>query len=454
MATNTYVELRKTTVATAVASVTLDLTGLSTYTDLVIVGSIGVTVAADVLMTFNGDSTSGLYSSTAVGGDATSATSARYSSRNNIQLDYPAYANGSLGITNFIINLQNYSNTTTFKPSITKFNNGASIVGQGSGIMSGLWRNTNAITSITLTASGTTFISGSTFSLYGIRAEGVSPTTKATGGAVYSDSTYYYHAFGASGTFTPTQSITADILVVAGGGGGGATVGGGGGAGGLLGFMSQSLTATGYTVTVGGGGAGGSGTGAGTVGVDSQFGALTLVKGGGAGGGYASNAGGVGGSGGGGGSAESVGGTGGAATSGQGFAGGTSSGGNSAPAFYTAAGGGGAGGVGANTVANTTAGVGGVGLNTYSSWAIATGTGVNGYYAGGGGGASSNGQSGGGTVAAGGLGGGGNGGINSPSTAATTGRANTGGGGGGQRDANSGAGAAGGSGVIIVRYAK
>jgi hypothetical protein len=72
-----------------------------------------------------------------------------------------------------------------------------------------------------------------------------------------SDGTYYYHMFPFTGTFTPTQSITADVLVIAGGGGGGGNWGGGGGAGGLLYFSSQSLTATGYTCTVGAGGTGG-----------------------------------------------------------------------------------------------------------------------------------------------------------------------------------------------------
>ena len=34
----------------------------------------------------------------------------------------------------------------------------------------GLWRNTNAITSVSFKANGTTWKSGSTFTLYGIKA--------------------------------------------------------------------------------------------------------------------------------------------------------------------------------------------------------------------------------------------------------------------------------------------
>ena len=115
---------------------------------------------------------------------------------------------------------------------------------------------------------------------------------KATGGTITSDASYWYHTFTGNGTFTPLQSLTADILVIAGGGGGGInqygnTIGGGGGAGGLLYFSSQSLTATGYTCTIGGGGSANTTGAAGTNGSDSQFGALTLVKGGGRGAGWA-----------------------------------------------------------------------------------------------------------------------------------------------------------------------
>jgi hypothetical protein len=62
---------------------------------------------------------------------------------------------------------------------------------------------------------------------------------KATGGTVVVYDGYYYHSFTSSGTFTPLQNITCDILIVAGGGSGGfGNGGGGGGAGGLLAFTS------------------------------------------------------------------------------------------------------------------------------------------------------------------------------------------------------------------------
>ena len=53
------------------------------------------------------------------------------------------------------------------------------------------------------------------------------------------------------------QKPFADYLVIAGGAGGASSRGGGGGAGAYRLETSQSLTATGYSVTVGAGGAGG-----------------------------------------------------------------------------------------------------------------------------------------------------------------------------------------------------
>jgi hypothetical protein len=441
MATNTYVALDKVTVGTATASVTFSSIS-SAYTDLYIVGSVGVTAAADIFLNFNGDTTSGLYSFTQLGGDGSSAFSQRASNQNRVQLDFPGYAQTTLGATNFTISVQNYSNSTTNKTSLTRFNNLGGAAGLGTNATVGLWRNTNAVTSITLTASGTTFLAGSTFSLYGIKAD-TNSTPKATGGFVSSDATYWYHTYAMSGTFTPNQTLSCDILTIAGGGAGGR---GGGGAGGLVYLSSQSVAASAQTITVGGGGAQRTTDGAGlsNAGSNSQFASLTAAVGGGAASGY-SVTGGTGGSGGGagwGGGSQS----GGSPTSGQGFAGGNNGNGD------CAGGGGGAGGVGANG-ATGNPGVGGVGSSTYSSWGLATTTGQNVsgtvFYAGGGGGSGNTSQG----DRAGGNGGGGTG-KSSTSATPTAGTANTGGGGGGGSGSTAIAGGAGGSGIVIVRYLK
>jgi hypothetical protein len=433
---NTYTELRKTTVGTATSSVTLDLTGVSGYTDLVLVveGIATANSTSSLSLQFNGDTASN-YSGTRLSGNGSTASSDRYSSSTVMG---GGLITSSVRFNN-IINIQNYSNTTTFKTVLFRSNVSDSLVRTSVN----LWRSTAAITQIDVLATATTFASGTTLSLYGI-ANADQGAAKATGGIITEDSQYWYHTFGASGAFVPKQSLTCDVLVVAGGGGGGSTgVGGGGGAGGLLGFASQSLTAISYNVTVGAGGA------VNALGVDSQFGALTLVKGGGNGVGGGTGA--TGGSGGGGGISS---GAGGSATSGQGNAGGAgfSSGGG------TDRGAGGGGGASAVGTAGTsgTGGTGGIGSTAYSSWGVVTGVGQNVsgtyYFAGGGGGGSSAGS---GTYA-GGSGGGGAG-TGSGTVNATAALVNTGGGGGGGGTtsgvANS-AGSSGGSGVVIVRYAK
>lgn len=367
--------------------------------------------------------------------------------------DTPSRSIGSVGggtgvtantFTSHKLYIPNYSGSSqkSFSVDYASENNSSNY---DLGIISGLWGNTSAISSISINQSGSNFAQYSTFYLYGIaNSATTTPNTAAayaTGGDIITtDGTYWYHAFRSSGTFVPRKSLSCDVLVVAGGGAGGTHQAGGGGAGGYLYFTSQSLSSNiSQTVTVGSGGSrvtvnnspGGNGS-------SSIFGSLTAAVGGGGGGSRVNpdnstaGTGQNGGSGGGGGYT----GSGGSPTSGQGFAGGTGDGN-----------GGGGGGAGA---AGGTGGImkGGNGLNTLSSWFSITGTGVSGYVAGGGGG--------GGwttTGGTGGLGGGGTGGYPSQPTNAT---ANTGGGGGGGyydgTSATNYYGANGGSGIVIVRY--
>lgn len=451
MATNTYTALVSTTVSgSSTSSVTLSLSGITGYTDLIIVATPKhATQLADFTCRFNSDTTgNSKYSSTMLKGDGSSATS--YQNSNQAQATL-----GEADTNNFnpfIIQINNYANTTTYKTIISR----SSTPAYYTAAWSSLWRDTSAITSITLAPlyggafGGQNLVAGTTFTVYGIAAAGQG--AKATGGTLYADDTYYYHVFGASGTFTPTQSLSADVLVVAGGGGTTGGMGGGGGAGGLLVYTSQSLTATGYTCTVGGGGtAQTSNTNRGGNGSNSQFGALTASVGGGGGTGQSASGGGLSGGSGGGGAYNNT--TGGAGTSGQGYAGGAGTG--STPSVG-GGGGGGAGAVGADATSSV-AGAGGAGFTSSFINAIGAAVGVgqlisgNYYIAGGGGGGAR-------LVTPGGLGGYGGGGTggnyyNSIVTNGTSGLANTGSGGGGGTDVQGGGGA-GGSGVVIVRYAK
>jgi hypothetical protein len=444
---NTYVALRTETVTVAKSSITFDNIPQG-YTDLIIVSSqLYVSTGGDRFATFqvgNGTVDGGSnYSWTFM--DTYSGSSTGTGRGANSTYGLHSYSSSIPTTTPLIctMQIQNYSSTATNKTMIHRFSAAPAITG---GYIN-TWRSNAAINIITITSGNVNFAVGSTFSLYGIANANLG-VAKATGGIITEDSEYWYHTFGASGIFTPKQSLSADILVVAGGGGGGRTVGGGGGAGGLLGFNSQSLSATNYTITVGAGGAGGTSfNGTGTTGIDSSFGALTLVKGGGGGGGGGGINGLTGGSGGGGGGATT--GSGGSGTSGQGFAGSIGSVGGAQ------IGGGGGGSAGAATNKN-----GANGVTTYSSWGIITGTGQNVsgtvYYAGGGGAGTNSGALGEALVeGTGGLGGGANGRNAASAGVPTAALVNTGGGGGGSGgNGDLANGSAGGSGIVIVRYLK
>ncbi len=258
---STYTPIASQTLSSAASSVTFSNIP-QTYTDLVLVIN-GTSNQDDTVgLQFNSD-TGTNYSATRLSGNGTTASSGRWSS---ISQSY--YGVFYTTTTNAIIDFQNYSNATTYKTFIARSNNASNDVRT----TVGLWRNTAAITSIKLTFFGaSTYSSGSTFNLYGIDAQ-ASVLAKATGGqTITKDANYWYHVFNSSGTFTPSQSVTADILVIAGGGGAGYNNGGGGGAGGLLAHNSQSLTSgTSYTITIGAGGVENTGNGS-----NSQFGSLT-----------------------------------------------------------------------------------------------------------------------------------------------------------------------------------
>jgi hypothetical protein len=444
------VAIQTVTVGSGGAS-SIDFTSIpQTYTDLVLVTSLRSTDTSSnwgaAGIRFNGDSGSNYFAievygtgSAAGSGGGSASTSMNAARPNSNGTTASTFSSASLYIPNYTSSNQK----STSEDSVTENNATAAL----SPLVAGRWTGTSAITSMVLTPSGGfSWMQHSTATLYGVTSAGYG--AKATGGIISSDANYFYHTFLASGTFTPTQSITADCLVVAGGGGGGLDNGGGGGAGGLLAYTSQSLTATGYTITVGGGGASPSTGGQGANGSNSQFGSLTAPTGGGGGGGQ--SAGGAngrnGGSGGGTGNGTST--TAGTGTSGQGNNGGV---GNSTAGSFPGGGGGGAGAAGGNA-ASATAGAGGAGSSSYSAWGLATGTGelVSGtyYYAGGGGAAGS-------PRGLGGAGGGGSGGVFSGTPLlGTSGLANTGGGGGGSAGLGSAASVSGGSGIVIVRYAK
>ena len=155
----TYEPIEAKTLGTATASVTFSSIP-QTYTDLVLIVQGTSTVVEPILMQFNGDTGSN-YSWTQVGGDSGGTFSNRTTSQTSMRIGFSNTAQG-----NHIAQIMNYSNSTTYKTSLSRSN----IADVGVRAIAGLWRNTNAITSITVIQNAGSFSAGCTFTLYGIKA--------------------------------------------------------------------------------------------------------------------------------------------------------------------------------------------------------------------------------------------------------------------------------------------
>lgn len=428
MATNTYVALKSGTITgSTVSYIDIDLTGITGYTDLRVVMTGGYTYTdCSAVWQFNGDTTSS-YSYTFMYGQG-SGSGGSYRGTNQTNTGntgwYP-YPNTATTQGVSIVDVMNFSNPNIYKTILIR--NGVSVGGVWAGVST--WRKTDPITSIKVdlgSYNNPYFTVGSTYTVYGIAAQPIASTAKATGGTItYDIYGNVIHTFTTSGTFTPTEPLSAEYLVIGGGGGGGGGYGAGGGAGGYLESSNYAMVPTAYTVQVGSGGAGGSSTN-GSTGNGSYINgnsAIVLAYGGGYGAGPntpGSRPGGDGASGGGGGYAS---GTAGAAIFGsQGYPGGTGPAG-----FYGGAGGGGAGGPGQVGASQANC-VGGIGRASAIDGVVRA-SGGSGYSA----------------AATAGGGGSGNGGT-------IYGTENTGGGGGTENNGPTASGGNGGSGIVIIRY--
>ena len=161
----TFSQIASTTLGSAASSVTFSSIA-ATYTDLVIVVQAAVTAGSIALrMQFNSD-TGTNYSSTWLTGNGTTASSSRNTSTTYMKIDENSGMNTTLGQGLNVINVMNYANTTTYKTALTRPNR----ADLGVDAVVGLWRSTAAINSITLLTSSSTFVTGSTFNLYGVTA--------------------------------------------------------------------------------------------------------------------------------------------------------------------------------------------------------------------------------------------------------------------------------------------
>ena len=160
----TYEPIATTTIGTAQANYTFSSIS-GAYTDLVLVTNVKAVTSSELRIQLNSDTTTN-YSYTYLSGNGTAASSSRGTSASRIPLNSTADASTTFAQTT-ISQIMNYANTTTYKTVITR----ASNANNGVDAVVGVWRATPAaITSITVFLATGNLDTGSTFTLYGIKA--------------------------------------------------------------------------------------------------------------------------------------------------------------------------------------------------------------------------------------------------------------------------------------------
>ena len=162
----TYEPIATNTLGSAAASVTFSSIPQG-YTDLVLViAGINSSGGSDACVLQLGNSsidTATNYSTTYLYGVGSgSGSSGRQSNANFIQPDRSNSANQ----TSSVLQIQNYSNSTTYKTVISRSNNGS----WGLDLFASVWRSTSSIDSIKVYPASGNMAIGSTFTLYGIKA--------------------------------------------------------------------------------------------------------------------------------------------------------------------------------------------------------------------------------------------------------------------------------------------
>lgn len=160
----TYTPIATQILASATASIIFSNIP-STYTDLIVVFNGGETVSNGISIKINSD-TGTNYSQIRLVGNGSTATAFRRVTTSTVYIDDGITFDTNSGTNNAIINFMNYSSTSIYKTWLQRSNSSPSGTMQGCG----LWRNTSAITTLEFSISGSTMVTGSSFSLYGIKA--------------------------------------------------------------------------------------------------------------------------------------------------------------------------------------------------------------------------------------------------------------------------------------------
>jgi len=169
--TATYEKIATTTLGSNQTDITLSSIP-ATYTDLVLVFQYASqTNDNNAYMYFN-SSQGTAYSRTYAVGASTGASSARNSNTNKIDFSPQVGAGTSLNTPGLLIaNVFNYSNTTTYKTVTVRDNATKNDGAQQTMMVAGLWRSTAAINSVTVGTGAGYLVSGTSVTIYGIKAE-------------------------------------------------------------------------------------------------------------------------------------------------------------------------------------------------------------------------------------------------------------------------------------------
>lgn len=162
----TYEPIATTTLGSSASSISFTSIP-STYTDLVVIGVGTSSDGSNHGLQFNND-TAFNYSTTMFGGNGSSTFTERKttSSGDGGRRAFVWTSNGSTNQFNFIAHVMNYSNSTTNKSIIARYNQAGSYVWT----TVGLWQSTSAINRVDLIPHTGTFSSGFTATIYGIKA--------------------------------------------------------------------------------------------------------------------------------------------------------------------------------------------------------------------------------------------------------------------------------------------
>jgi hypothetical protein len=165
-----FESIATTTLSTTAASITFSSIP-ATYTHLqirMIARDTRAVTLEGFVVQFNSD-TAGNYSDHSVYGDGSSAAAYANTSATFMSPYAIASANATANVFGVsVIDILDYANTNKYKTirALTGVdNNGSGAVG----LASGNWRNTAAITSVTVGAQVGTWVANSSFALYGIR---------------------------------------------------------------------------------------------------------------------------------------------------------------------------------------------------------------------------------------------------------------------------------------------